>query len=139
MNVIAPAALPAVVMSLVPVARGEEGDLQPLRATIEASEVLVPTGQPGVFDVAITGTGQGTLFGNLTFSATETIDFVSNRTAPSRAIRSEAWPSARSSSDSAATRRSHSQPGRDRRGLPRPLSGRNWLDGLFRRFPGLRT
>ena len=55
---------------------GEEG-LQPLRATIQASEVLIPTGQPGVFDVVITGTGRGNLFGNLTFSATETIDFVS--------------------------------------------------------------
>ena len=60
------------------VAQGEKKGLQPLRATIQASEVLIPTGQPGVFDVVITGTGQGNLFGNLTFSATETIDFVSS-------------------------------------------------------------
>ena len=51
--------------------------LQPFRATIQASEVFSPTGQTGVFEVVIAGTGKGNLFGNLTFSATETIDFVS--------------------------------------------------------------
>jgi hypothetical protein len=63
---------------LVSVAQGEEEGLQPWRATIQASEVFIPTGQPGVFGVVITGTGRGNLFGNLTFSATETIDFVSS-------------------------------------------------------------
>ena len=68
---------PVVVLSFVPIAQGEE-KLQPFRATIQASEVLIPTGQDGVFDVVITGTGRGNLFGKLTFSATETIDFVSS-------------------------------------------------------------
>jgi hypothetical protein len=70
--------LPVVVLSFAPVAQAEEGGLQPLRATILASEEFIPTGQPGVFDVAITGAGRGTPFGNLTFSATETLDFVSS-------------------------------------------------------------
>lgn len=69
--------VPVVVLSFATAARGEEEGLQPLRATIRASERLIPTDQPGVFDVVITGKGRGTPFGRLTFSATETIDFVS--------------------------------------------------------------
>lgn len=69
--------LPVVVLSFVPVAQGKE-KLQPFRAIIQASEVLIPTDQPGVFDVVIAGTGRGHLFGHLTFSASETIDFASN-------------------------------------------------------------
>jgi hypothetical protein len=68
--------LPVVVLSFATAARGEDGE-QPLRATIRASERFTPTDQPGVFDVVITGKGRGNPFGKLTFSATETIDFVS--------------------------------------------------------------
>jgi hypothetical protein len=69
--------LSAVVLSFAPAAQGEGGRLQPLRATIRASEELIPTDQPGVFLAVITGAGRGTPFGHLTFSATEAIDFVS--------------------------------------------------------------
>lgn len=60
------------------VAYGNPGGLQPFRATIRATEVLTPTDRPGVFSVQIDGAGSGSLFGRLTFSATEIIDFVSN-------------------------------------------------------------
>ncbi len=59
-------------------AYGNTGGLQPFRATIYATEVLIPTDQEGIFIVRIDGAGSGALFGRLTFSATETIDFVSN-------------------------------------------------------------
>jgi hypothetical protein len=68
--------LPVVVLAFGPVARGEEGR-RPFRATIRATETLIPTDQPGVFNVVIAGKGRGNLFGKLTFAATETIDFVS--------------------------------------------------------------
>jgi hypothetical protein len=67
-----------LVALCVCIAYGNPGGLQPFRATIYASEVLIPTGQPGIFTVQIDGAGSGALFGNLEFSATETIDFVSN-------------------------------------------------------------
>jgi hypothetical protein len=66
------------VLLLVCIAFGNQGGLQPFRATIYAREVLIPTNQPGIFRVEIDGNGSGALFGRLTFSATETIDFVSN-------------------------------------------------------------
>ncbi|MFO0889939.1 MAG: hypothetical protein U0790_12470 [Isosphaeraceae bacterium] len=70
--------LPVVILSFLLVPKVLAGErLQRFRATIEASEVLIPTDEPGVFDVVITGTGRGSPFGKLTFSATETIDFVS--------------------------------------------------------------
>ena len=70
--------LALVVVLCVCLAYGKPGGLQPFRATIEATEILIPTSQPGVFSVQIAGNGSGALFGRLTFSATETIDFVSN-------------------------------------------------------------
>jgi hypothetical protein len=60
------------------VAYGKPGGLQRFRATIQASEVLTPTGQQGIFTVQIDGSGSGVHFGQLTFSATETVDFASS-------------------------------------------------------------
>jgi hypothetical protein len=65
------------VAFLVCAVYGNEGGLQPFTATVNATEVLTPTAQPGIFTVQIDGAGSGALFGDLTFSATETIDFVS--------------------------------------------------------------
>jgi hypothetical protein len=67
-------------------AYGNPGGRQPFRATIHAQEVLIPATEPGIFRVEIDGTGSGALFGRLTFSATETIDFVSD---PGNAIVTE--------------------------------------------------
>ena len=66
------------VLLLVCVAYGNPSGLQPFRATIDAQEVLIPTNQPGIFTVEIEGSGSGAHFGRLTFSATETIDFLSD-------------------------------------------------------------
>ena len=70
--------LALAVVFWVCVAHGNPGGLQPFRAKIYATEVLIPTDQAGIFSVQIDGVGSGALFGRLTFSATETIDFVSN-------------------------------------------------------------
>ena len=68
----------ALVVFCVCVGYGNPGGLQPFRAKIYATEILIPTDQPGIFNVQIDGVGSGALFGSLTFSASETIDFVSN-------------------------------------------------------------
>jgi hypothetical protein len=66
------------VVLLACVAYGNRRGLQLFRAIIHATEVLIPTAQPGIFTVRITGDGVGALFSRLTFSATEVIDFVSD-------------------------------------------------------------
>jgi hypothetical protein len=68
----------ALVVVLVCVVYGSPGGLQPFRATIHATEVLTPTDESGIFTVEINGAGSGAPFGQLTFSAAEIIDFVSN-------------------------------------------------------------
>jgi hypothetical protein len=63
------------VLLFVAVASADECKQQRLRATIDASEVLMPTETSDVFTVTISGTGDGRHFGSLTFDATELIDF----------------------------------------------------------------
>jgi hypothetical protein len=71
------------VLSLVCVAYGGLGGLQPFRATIYANEVFYFHKPPslGIFRVEIDGTGSGAHFVRLTLTATGTIDFVNPGTA----------------------------------------------------------
>jgi hypothetical protein len=64
----------AVLLS-VSVASADKCGQQRFRATIDASEVLIPTETSDVFTVTISGTGDGRHFGSLTYDATEIIDF----------------------------------------------------------------
>jgi hypothetical protein len=63
------------VLLTVAVASADECGQERLRATIDASEALLPTSVSEVFTVTISGTGEGQHFGRLTFDATEIIDF----------------------------------------------------------------
>ena len=65
----------AVLLTVTVASADECGQEQRLRATIDASEVLMPTSVSEVFTVALSGTGVGRHFGRLTFDATEIIDF----------------------------------------------------------------
>ena len=56
-------------------ASAHESGRQRLRVRIDASEVLTPTTTPQVLTVTLSGTGTGRHFGQLTFAATEIIDF----------------------------------------------------------------
>ena len=56
-------------------AQASAGGQQPFQAVIDVSEAFIPTSTPGVFGVDLGGDGVGAHFGDLTFTATETIDF----------------------------------------------------------------
>ncbi|MFO0762468.1 MAG: hypothetical protein U0359_38875 [Byssovorax sp.] len=56
-------------------AGADKGGAQPFGATIDVSEQFIPTDVPGVNNVVLDGAGLGAHLGQLTFAATELIDF----------------------------------------------------------------